>query len=143
MSEQELVESFLTNSTNYDDFNVLHIERNSKSKHMDCEFTFNGEYIREEAKVFNDSRNNSQKFLSIFGGILKGRNLPLFDTNNTFPIVYAVLINEAQYEKFSDQKSKDIANDDWLEFGKDYEVKYIFTLDRSTGVISYIEWDSI
>ncbi len=142
MTEKELVNLFVKQSENYS-IKVLHIETSPQSKHMDCEFIFNGEYVRAEAKVFNDSRNSSQNFIKIFGGILKGRSLPIYDTTNKLPIVYAVLIDDKQYEMFTNRTSKNIDKDDWLIFGNEFEVKYIFTVNEKTGVISYAKWKDI
>lgn len=142
MPEKDLVNAFVNYSKNFS-INVLHIETNPHSKHMDCEFIFNHEYIRAEAKTFNDKRNSSQNFLKIFGGILKGRKLPLFDLNNILPVVYAALINEEQFDLFVKQKRNNINAQDWLDFGESFGVKYIFIVDDSNKNIRHINWNSI
>lgn len=142
MSEKELVNLFVKQSKNFS-IKVLHFETNSKSKHMDCEFIYEGLYVRAEAKVFNDTRNSSQNFIKIFGGILKGRSLPIYDTTNKLPVVYAVLIDDTQFEMFTNRTSTSITSNDWLDFGNMYDAKYIFTVNEKTGDIQYANWNDL
>ncbi|MFI2131875.1 hypothetical protein ACH434_17690 [Lysinibacillus fusiformis] len=142
MTEKELVNLFVKQSENYS-IKVLHIETSPHSKHMDCEFIYEGQYVRAEAKVFNDTRNSSQNFIKIFGGILKGRSLPIYDTTNKLPVVYAVLIDDKQYEMFTNRTSTSITPKDWLDFGNTYDAKYIFTVNEKTGDIQYANWDEL
>lgn len=136
--EQSLVQKFIDISQQYE-IEIKHCETNSTSKHMDCEFVCDGEYIRVEAKQFSDTRNSSQNFIKIFGGIMKGRSLPLF-FKSSLPVVYGVLIDEAELKKFKNFKGV-ISTCDWSNFGKIFEVKYVITV--SDGEIEFHHWNSL
>ncbi|WP_294751134.1 hypothetical protein [uncultured Exiguobacterium sp.] len=138
--EDTLINNFLLLSRQYCIKNI-HIEKDKKSNHMDCEFTLkNKEYIRVEAKTFKDSRNYSQNFIKIFGGILKGRNLPLAYSKNNYPVYYGIMIDLEDFEKFKRYKQT-INNIDWLNFSRNYDAKYIFVVSKNK--IFIYDWDEI
>lgn len=138
--EQNLLNNFLSIGGKYSLTNI-HIEKDKKSKHMDCEFIRNNkEYIRVEAKTFKDSRNCSQNFIKIFGGILKGRNLPLAYSNNTYPVSYGIMVDSEDFKKFKKYK-KTINNKDWLNFSNTYDAKYIMVVSKNK--ISIYDWNKV
>lgn len=138
--EDILVKRFSTLSETYC-ISIIHIEPDKKSKHMDCEFILNNnEYIRVEAKTFKDSRNCSQNFIKIFGGILKGRNLPLACSNNNYPVSYGIMVDSEDFKKFKKYKET-INNKDWLNFSNTYDAKYILVVSKKK--ISIYDWNKV
>lgn len=121
-------------------FNSIHIETNSRSKHMDCELEYKEKYIRLEAKVFNDSRNKSQTALKIFGGIMKGRSLETA-IDSKFPTSYGILIRKSE-ESEALKRFKAITTEDWNQFGKCFDAKYIFVFDEKKKILRISKWQN-
>lgn len=121
--------------------NFVHREyaTNPKNPHMDIEISTDAEYIRLEAKVLTgDIRSQSQRALSLFGSLLKGRKLPPAQDMN-LPIIYGVLIPAENVADFKKIWSKSITVEDWNNFGEIFTVRYVVTASDQ-GKISFIDW---
>ena len=102
----------------------------NKSKIMDVNFIepTTNTYISLEAKTFNDTRSNSNFFLSIFGKVIKGRHL---NKNNKLckgkNVEYGFLFDDSNKVIIRHYFSL-IENNDWQNFCEQYDVKHIFIL---------------
>ena len=94
-----------------------------------------------EAKVFEDSRSNSDSFWIIFGKILKGRKL----TDNTLKknfdfFEYGFVFRDEDKIKIKEY-IKCIYKEDWVIFCESFEVKRIYLVaDDSFSVYSAISF---
>lgn len=138
MNEKEFVLKFKEVCNKNEVIKVVHTEENSQSKHMDCELVYDKQYVRLEAKFLSDTRNNSQKVLKIFGGLMKGRRLPAAKSTK-YPICYGILLSEDQLETAL-RIFKFISFNDWNLFGESFEVKYIFIFDYIRGKVDIKTW---
>lgn len=139
MTELQFVSKFQEYCDKHKDINFIHIEKDSCSNHMDCEIEYKNEYIRLEAKVLNDTRNNSQKLLKTYGGLLKGRNLEQAKDSN-YTTVYGVLVRKSQ-ENIAMRIFKAIDVIDWNLFGKSFDVRYIFIFDDRNNKLYIEKWN--
>lgn len=142
ITEKELIEKFKEIADSGNTIDVKYIGTGNQSKHMDCELLYKNKYVKVEAKQFNDTRNASQKFLVIFGGILKGRSLPIVSQDlEDFPEVYGVMI-ESKYLERIREYIEEIDEKDWSEFGRIFEVEYFFVVDVDQEKIEVRDWET-
>jgi hypothetical protein len=139
ISEDVFVQKFGEYCKADKDIKLIHIEEDKKSTHMDCELIYHDEYIRLEAKLFNDTRSRSQKSLLIFGGILKGRNLIKAIRTNKQPVFYGILIRYSQIKE-AKRLFKAISDDDWNKFGVVFDTKYVFVYDDISDSLEVFDW---
>jgi hypothetical protein len=125
-------------------YKVVHREVSSKPKEqrMDVEVIYNSsEYLRLEAKIFHgDSRRRSTTALGVFGSLLKGKGLPIFDNLEQLDVVYGVLLPESEVSGFKAVWST-IDVSDWNKFGVSNNVKYILQMNES-GAIKHFCWEN-
>ena len=143
MLEKDLVDLFEKICNQCKKFEFIHKESspNPTNPHMDIEFIYDGMYIRAEAKHVNDdSRRQSQSALSLFGSILKGRNLSIADPmkSKNKEIVYALLLYDDNADKYK-ANYQQIHQQDWKKFGRAFEIHYVFL--TSNTEIKVIEWN--
>lgn len=104
----------------------------NKSKIMDFNFIIpvTNTLISLEAKTFNDSRTNSNFFLSLFGKVIKGRKLNKLDAEyKTFSnIEYGFLFDDKNMNIISKLLSV-IQKCDWELFCKMYDLKHIYIVN--------------
>lgn len=141
MKEKDLVNQFEALSELADEYEFLHKETapNPAVSHMDIEFIYDNKYVRAEAKHSEDYRNQSQSALSVFGSILKGRNLPLAKPQKVEgrEIVYALVLHQSLVNVYKGTFSK-ISESDWKTFGEQYELEYVFVVsDEELNVCSW------
>lgn len=144
MLEKDLVNQFQALCGVTEGYRFLHKETfpNPRVAHMDIEFIYDNKYVRAEAKHVEDVRNQSQSALSIFGSILKGRNLPHVDPleSQGREVVYGLVLHISLLSVYRNVFKK-ISEQDWMEFGRRFDVDYIFVVsDKGLSVSS---WDSI
>lgn len=130
MQEKQLLERFkkLLIELNSVDDKYIDIADKNKSKKMDFNFTepATNRYISLEAKTFNDTRSNSNYFLSLFGKIIKGRTLNKDNAScKGRKVEYGFLFCEENSERIKKYFSI-IDKDDWLKFCEHYELTLIY-----------------
>ena len=140
MKELDFVLKFKKYCKMYDGIRVVHIEENPNSIHMDCELEFKDQYVRLEAKMFNDVRSKSQNAIKIYGGILKGRKLNPAK-NSGLPSVYGILIRKSEISE-AIKRFKTVACQDWDMFGVCFDVKYVFIFDEKKSSLKIVEWNN-
>lgn len=132
--EQELLETFKTILLREGvDEDVIRMSPGNKSKIMDFNFKIKstGTLMSLEAKTFNDTRTNSNFFLSLFGKILKGRYLNSVDSEykNELDVQYGFLFDSKDKEKIMKLLSV-IKKEDWKVFCERFEVRKIYLVDK-------------
>lgn len=118
----------------------------NKSKIMDFNFIIpvTNTLISLEAKTFNDTRTNSNLFLSLFGKIIKGRCLNNKDASySRIPNKeYGFLFFKKDHSKLEKLLSV-IEKEDWIIFCCTYSVKHVYLIDdnkyKHVDALSFID----
>ena len=136
MTEKELLEKFksiLLKKHNLSEDSLI-LSPGNKSKEMD--FVIINEIANSaiclEAKIFNDSRSNSNSFLSLFGKIIKGRYL--CENSSTIKNIkfkeYGFLFSGTNANIIKAYFSI-VAFDDWQLFCESFNLKRIYIVSNS------------
>ena len=140
MEEKELVQKFEKVFKNNLRNNFIEIGKsNNQSVQADIELEYNEEYVKLEAKVFNDTRNNSGNFSKIFGQTLFNRYLYPINNKNNLAIKYGFLFDKQDVYKIQKYIKKCDIND-LVQYGQDFEVEYVFIYDDNIKIIIVIKW---
>lgn len=155
MNEKDLLDLFkniLVKDYKIDEKDIV-ISENNKSTNMDFNIInrLTKTCVCLEAKLFNDSRSNSNNYLSLFGKILKGRKIrekshEIVDIDN---YEYGFLFHHNDLKRIKTYFGV-IDPSDWITFCNSYGLKYIyivkensFDLYKSIDFISTIEVNNV
>lgn len=140
MKEKVLLKKFKKAFSNMYQNSFIEIGVGNQSKQADVELEYNNKhYIKLEAKVFNDTRNNSGHFWIMIGQTLSNRRLQPVNNNNNLPIKYGFLFNEQNIPKIKSFIKK-CAYNDLVTYGKDFEVEYVFIYNDITQTFRVDTW---
>lgn len=139
MKEDQLLTKFkeILINKNFCILEDLVLSPKNKSREMDFNIKnkLTDTWICLEAKVFNDTRSNSNMFLSLFGKIIKGRALS--KTSNKLEGIdnfeYGFLFWQNNLEKIRTYFGI-IEEKDWKTFCEDFDVKHIYICNDSDFV---------
>lgn len=141
MKEKTLIKKFeKAFNKNYQN-NFIQIGVGNQSKQADVELEYMNEYIKLEAKVFNDTRNNSGHFWIMIGQTLSNRGLKTVNNKKNLPIKYGFLFNEQNIPKIKSFIKKCNYND-LVVYGQDFDVKYVFIYDNITSTFRIENWEN-
>ncbi|MDD4069951.1 MAG: hypothetical protein PHF05_05810 [Candidatus Izemoplasmatales bacterium] len=136
MDEKDLLYQFkkiLVNNYRIEETNIF-ISENNKSTNMDFNIVnrLTNTCICLEAKTFNDMRSNSNNYLSLFGKILKGRKIreKSKDISNMDYYEYGFLFHHNNINRIKTYFGI-INRDDWIIFCKTYDLKYIYIVNEN------------
>lgn len=118
----------------------IRVAEQNKSKVMDFNYIdpLTGVLISLKAKTFNDTRTNSNFFLSLFGKIIKGRHLNKKDYKyQTISIrEYGFLFDINNMDRIKKLLSV-IEESDWKPFCSQFDLKYVYMVGNEDYKVYY------
>lgn len=140
MDEEYLVKEFEECYQNEEKGKIIEIGTGNQSKMADCELEYNKEYVKLEAKVFKDTRSNSNNIHKMFTQILTNRKKVAFKNINNLNVSYGFLFDKRYIEYVKNKLKKEFIESDLLVFEECFELKYVFIYDSEKKSFEVEEW---
>ncbi|MBS6025746.1 MAG: hypothetical protein KIB00_16850 [Paeniclostridium sordellii] len=118
----------------------IKIGTGNQSKIADCELEYNNKYVKLEAKVFNDTRSNSNNIHKMFTQILTNRNKSCHNNQNNLDVEYGFLFDISNVTYVKGKLKKEFINDDLITFGKSFNLEYVFIYDSKKNSFQIESW---
>ncbi|HSQ90212.1 hypothetical protein [Romboutsia sp.] len=115
-----------------DYWNPKEIYINEKdSNYIHCELIDNLEYIKLDANIFNNTKDN-EKLNSLFGSIIKYKNSKKsIEGYNSLRECYGILISENDLDNIK-ANLRDVGKHQWNLFGRTFNAKYIYIFNEKS-----------
>lgn len=118
----------------------IKIGTKNQSKIADCELEYDDEYVKLEAKVFDDTRSNSNNIHKMFTQVLTDRNKNCFNNIKNLDVKYGFLFKSSNIEYVKDKLKKEFVKNDLIVFEEQFELKYVFIYDCKNKSYKVEEW---